>query len=96
MVREKELKVEDGEASHTLGGAGEGFPQQRLVTVGVAVVVCVMRCAHSQFQQLSWSNAANKVQGNGMVNNEVIFTACTYRAGTAQLALHDFTSMVAF
>ena len=24
FVRDKELKLEDGEASHTLGGAGEG------------------------------------------------------------------------
>ena len=30
-VRDKELKMEDGEASHTLGGAGEGGIKQREV-----------------------------------------------------------------
>jgi hypothetical protein len=25
VMREKELKLEDGEASHALGGAGEGY-----------------------------------------------------------------------
>ena len=27
-MRDKELKVEDGEASHKLGGAGKGVPQE--------------------------------------------------------------------
>ena len=31
MVRDKELKLQDGEASHTLGGAGEGVPKEREV-----------------------------------------------------------------
>ena len=28
VLRDKELKLEDAEASHTLGGAGEGVPKE--------------------------------------------------------------------
>ena len=31
VVRDKELKLEEGEASHTLGGAGEGGTKEREV-----------------------------------------------------------------
>ena len=30
-MRYKELKLEDGESSHTLGGAGKGVPKEREV-----------------------------------------------------------------
>ena len=30
-VRDKERKLEDGEASHTLGGVGKGLPKEREV-----------------------------------------------------------------
>ena len=29
VVRDKELKLEDGESSHTLGGPGKGAPKER-------------------------------------------------------------------
>ncbi len=37
-MRDKELKLEDDEASHTLGGAGKGVPKEREVNRIVMLV----------------------------------------------------------
>jgi hypothetical protein len=43
-VRDKELKLEDGEASHTLGGAGElGTKQREVERMFVSGVVECLR-----------------------------------------------------